>query len=238
MKKADTKAFLRSKADGVKKKNDDNAKKGSVAQAAAEPAGNMKEKKEKVLAAARKKMGMDEEQRQDYKQRAKKSREKKQAAQSAETSSPGQTTAPVQAATTTATAATAAAPGRLRKKDLDPTRSAFSQRVDRTMERQGLTREAAKQVVTDRRAARKDQMATVQQQLNVGEDRSRRIVRYANKNMVTPTDGSAPAPDYALAQKVVRMARNKGLTKKEAGTIIAGRRQAQQDAAGGTQPQA
>lgn len=236
MKKADTKAFLQSKADRIKKKNDDGTKKGSVAQTAAEPANNVKEKKEKVLAAARKKMGMDEEQRNDYKQRAKKSKEKKQAAQAAKTSSPEQTTASVQAAATTTDVA-AAVPGRLRKRDLDPTRSAFSQRVDRTMERQGLTREAAKQVVTDRRAVRKEQMATVQQQLNVGEDRSRRIVRYANQNMVTPADGSAAVPDYALAQKVVRMARNKGLTKKEANTVIAGRRQARQDAASGAQSQ-
>lgn len=231
MKKADTKAFLRSKADGIKKKNDDGTKQGSVAQAAAEPADNVKEKKEKVLAAARKKMGMSEEQRQDFKERAKKSKEKKQAASSTNSSPPGgAATAPGQPQL--------GAPGRVRRSELDPNKSVFSQRVTRTMEQQGLTREAARQVVTDRRVARKEQMADVQQQFNVGEGRSRNIVRYAKNNPVTPADGTAASPDYGFAKRVVMMARNKGLTKKEAGTVIAGRRQARQDAASGTQPQA
>lgn len=185
----------------------------------------VKEKKEAVLAGARKKMGMSEEKRAEFKDRAKKSNVRRQGKRK---EAEQQVTTPAATDTTTVGDATL---GRLKRKDMDPNRSIMAQRVEHQMKKTGMTREDAKSTVLARRKARQMQIADVQSQYDIGARQARNIVQYANQNKVAGTEGQPAVANYQLAQRVVQMAKNKGLSRNEAAGVIASRREKRQVAA-------
>lgn len=244
-KEGESKAFLKKKADQVAGKDQAKPpvkKEESTTKKVVEAKAPVKAKKEAVLAEARKKIGASEEKRADFKERSKKSQakraEKREAAK--ETSAPAATTpapAPATVAQTpttpTATTPTTGDPtlGRLKRKDMDPNRSVMAQRVEHQMKKTGMTREDAKAAVVERREVRQGQIADVQSQYGIGAGQARKIVQYANRNKVAGAEGQPAVANFALAKRVVQMAKNKDLTRKEAAGVINMRKQARQGAA-------
>ena len=107
-------------------------------------------------------------------------------------------------------------------------REAFKERIARVKEKTGMTRKDAKGVVTERRDARQKQIADAKEQYGLGQRQARGVVKYANNNKTAATEGATPTADLAKAKRVVQMAKNKGLTRKEAAGIIQGRKEARQ----------
>jgi len=238
-KKEAAKAFLKKKADQTTGKDQAKppAKKDEgVTKKVVEAKAPVKAKKEAVLADARKKIGASEEKRADFKERTKQSRakraEKRQANEKAAASvtTPATTDAPANSSTTATTTPATGDPtlGRLKRRDMDPNRSVMSQRVEHQMKKTGMTREDAKAAVVARRVERQGQIAGVQSQYDVGAGQARNIVQYANRNKVAGAEGQPAVANYQLAKRVVQMAKNKGLSRKEAAGVINMRKQARQ----------
>lgn len=177
------------------------------------------ELKEQVLSNTRKKMGISEEKREDFKKRSAETKAKRQ-----------QKTQTLETSSTDSAPAGDPTLGRLRRQDLDPNRSVMAQRVEHQMKKTGMTREDAKATVLARREARQAQIADVQSQYGIGAGQARNVVQYANRNKTTPEGGGPAVANYQLAQRVVRMAKNKGLTRDEAAGVINSRRQARMNA--------
>lgn len=207
------------------KKEDSNTKKIIEAKA------SKKDKKEAILADARKKQGINEEKRQDFKKRTAEAKAKRDQKPKAE--KPVKTTTASTSATTASTSATTGDPnlGRLKRRDMDPNRSVMAQRVEHQMKKTGMTREDAKSAILARREVRQGQIADVQSQYGVGAGQARNIVQYANRNKVAGTEGQPAVANFDAAKRIVQMARNKGLTRKEAAGVIEMRKQARQTAA-------
>lgn len=236
-KKEAAKAFLKKKADQTAGRDQAKPavkKEESTTKKVVEAKAPVKAKKEAVLAEARKKIGASEDKRADFKKRsaeAKAKREQKtqtQAAKTAKTtaasSTPATGTASIPAATTTA-------PGPLKRADMDPNRSVMVQRVNQQMANTGATREEARGAVVARRDARQQQLNAIQSEQGVGRGQAVGIMKYGNKTAVAPEGGGPAVANYQLAKRVVQMANNKGLTRKEAAGVIASRKQTRQAAA-------
>lgn len=184
------------------KKEDSNTKKIIEAKA------SKKDKKEAILADARKKQGINEEKRQDFKKRTAEAKAKRD--QKPKAKKP----------------ATTPSKGPLRRQDMDPNRSVMVQRVNRQMANTGATREDARAAVVARRDARQQQLEKIQSEQGVGQRQARGIMKYGNKTAVTPEGGGPAVANYQLAKRVIDMAKNKGLTRKEASGVIASRMKA------------
>lgn len=229
-KEENSKAFLKKKADQVAGK--DRAKpparkEEGTTKKVVEAKAPVKAKKEAVLAEARKKIGASEEKRAEFKERTKQSQAKRAKKREAakKTDAPTASTPATPAQTPGTTPA-----GRIRRADLDPNRSVMVQRVDNVMQKTGMNREDAKATVVARREARQAQIADVQSQYGVGAGQARNIVQYANRNKVAGAEGQPAVANYQLAKRVVQMANNKGLSRKEAAGVINMRKQARQAA--------
>jgi hypothetical protein len=243
------KSFLKNKVDRAKaanqkvasSKNEEGTTKKIV-----EANAPVKEKKEAVLADARKKMGISEEKREKFKERSAEAKIKRQ--QKTQTEKTTSTTSTTTPATDSQPPelfgygkdAPAGDPtlGHLRREDMDPNRSVMAQRVERQMEKTGMTREDAKSAVLARREERQGQIADVRKEYSVGEQRARNIVQYANRNKVAGAEDGPAVANYQLAKRVVEMSRNKGLTRKEAAGVIASRQENRKKSAETTPPAA
>jgi hypothetical protein len=184
------------------KKEDSNTKK------IIESKASKKDKKEAILADARKKKGIDEEKRQDFKKRTAEAKAKRDQKPKAEKP------------------ATTPSKGPLRRKDMDPNRSVMVQRVNQQMANTGATREDARAAVVARRDARQQQLDKIQSEQGVGQRQAKGIMKYGNKTAVAPEGGGPAVANYQLAKRVIDMAKNKGLTRKEASGVIASRKEA------------
>lgn len=184
------------------KKEDSNTKKIIEAKA------SKKDKKEAILADARKKQGINEEKRQDFKKRTAEAKAKRDQKPKAEKP------------------ATTPSKGPLRRKDMDPNRSVMVQRVNQQMANTGATREDARAAVVARRDARQQQLDKIQSEQGVGQRQAKGIMKYGNKTAVAPEGGGPAVANYQLAKRVIDMAKNKGLTRKEASGVIASRKEA------------
>lgn len=167
-----------------------------------------KDKKEAILADARKKKGIDEEKRQDFKKRTAEAKAKRDQKPKAEKP------------------ATTPSKGPLRRQDMDPNRSVMVQRVNQQMANTGATREDARAAVVARRDARQQQLDKIQSEQGVGQRQAKGIMKYGNKTAVAPEGGGPAVANYQLAKRVIDMAKNKGLTRKEASGVIASRMEA------------
>jgi hypothetical protein len=113
-------------------------------------------------------------------------------------------------------------------------REAFKERIARVKEKTGETRKDAKATVMERRDERQKEVRGVKKEYDLNKKEARGVVNYANKNKTAATEGAAPTADYAKAKRVVEMAKNKGITRKEAAGIISSRRDARRAEQPGT----
>lgn len=113
--------------------------------------------------------------------------------------------------------------GRIRRRDLDSDRSVFSQRVERQMENTGMDAEEARQAVLDRRAARKERLKNLREELGITGRKARNVLSYDNRNRATNEDGTSSEANYNRSRRIIDMARRKGLTRSEAADILASR---------------
>lgn len=188
-----------------------------------------KDKKEAILADARKKQGIKEEKRQDFKKRTAEIRAKREEGQQSSErmhKNPGHAMRERDQKPNTEKPATTEQKGPLRRQDMDPNRSVMVQRVNRQMANTGATREDARAAVVARRDARQQQLEKIQSEQGVGQRQARGIMKYGNKTAVTPEGGGPAVANYQLAKRVIDMAKNKGLTRKEASGVIASRMEA------------
>lgn len=230
-KKETAKSFLKGKADKVAGKTQANLtakKEEGATKKVIEAKAPVKEKKEAVLAEARKKIGASEEKRAEFKERTKQSQakraQKREAAKKADAPAASTPATPAQTPGTTPA-------GRIRRADLDPSRSVMVQRVNQQMANTGATREEARGAVVARRDARQQQLEKIQSEQGVGQRQAQGIMKYGNKTAVAPEGGGSAVANYQLAKRVVQMANNKGLTRKEAAGVIASRKEKRQAAA-------
>ena len=117
------------------------------------------------------------------------------------------------------------APVSVRRRDLDPDRSVFSQRVERQMANTGMDEEEARQAVLDRRAARQERLKNLEEELGLGRRKAARVLRYDNRNKITNEDSTSSEPNYNRSRRIIEMARRKGLTRAEAAAILSSRDQ-------------
>jgi len=205
-KKEQAKSFLKEKAKKMAEKSDQPpaANKPSATKEVMKSKAPKEEKKKTVLAEARKKVGTDEGKRADFKKRTEETQAKRKEKAGVKKENPGK-------------AAVASAPA-----------PKMAQRVNQVMEKTGMTRQDAKSTVVARRDARQQQLTYVKEQYGLGQRQARGVVKYANNNKTAATEGATPTADLATAKRVVQMAKNKGLTRKEAAGVIQGRKQARQ----------
>lgn len=120
--------------------------------------------------------------------------------------------------------------GRLLRRDLDPTRSVFSQRVERQMERTGMTEEEAREAVRNRRAEREERLGNLQEELGLSRRKARPILKYGDRNRTKNEDGTTADANYNRARRVIEFARKKGLKRSEAESILRSRGEARRKA--------
>lgn len=105
-------------------------------------------------------------------------------------------------------------------------REAFKERTARVREKTNGTRKDAKATVMERRDERQKELRSIKKEYNLSKKEAGGILKYANKNKTSGTEGAAPTADYAKAKRVVEMAKRKNITRKEAAGIIDSRRNA------------
>lgn len=123
-------------------------------------------------------------------------------------------------ATTTPVVSQSAPVERLLRRDMDPDRSIFSQRVERQIANTGMSEEEAQQAILDRRAARAERLANLQEELGLDRRKARGVLRYGNRKNATNQGEGGNEPNYKRANRVIQMSRRKGLKRAEAASIL------------------